>query len=48
MDQRNLIKINFDYFQIQKQMLKQLEQQNFMKKWGQLSSFHVSFLIYGL
>ena len=39
MDQRgNHMKMNFDYFQMQKWMV---------QKWGHLSSFHVSFLNYG-
>ena len=47
MDQRgDHMKMNFDYLQIKKSML-QTEWKKEMKKWGNLSSFHVSFLSYG-
>ena len=40
------MKMNFDYFQIQKWMLQTVEKVD--EKWGLLSSFQVSFLSYGL
>ena len=40
------MKMNFDYFQIEKWML-EVEQKKQMKKWGHLFSFHVSFPSYG-
>ena len=47
MDQRgDHMKMNFDYLQIKKSML-QTEWKKETKKWGNLSSFHVSFLSYG-
>ena len=37
------IKMNFDYFQIQKWMWQIVSRKSRWKKWGHLSSFHVSF-----
>ena len=49
MDQRgDRMKMNFDYFQIQKWMLQTVWKEKVDdKKWGHLSSFHVFFLSYG-
>ena len=44
MDHMNM---NFEYFQIQKWMLKLLERKKKMKKGSHLFNFHVLFLIYG-
>ena len=38
------MKINFDYFQIQKLMLQTGRAEKVDEKWCHLSSFHVSFL----
>ena len=48
MDQReDLMKINFDYFQIQKWMLQTVRVEKVDEKSGRLSSFHVPLLSYG-
>ena len=39
--------MNFDYFQIQTRILQTVRAEKLDKKWGHLSSFHVSFLSYG-
>ena len=49
MDQRgDPMKINFEYFQIQKGMLQTVRtRKGDEKKWGHLPNFHVPFLSYG-
>ena len=41
------MKMNFDYFQIQKRMLQTVKLENVDEKWDNLPSFHVCFLSYG-
>ena len=41
------MKMNFDYFQMKKEFLKQLGLEKQMKKWGHFSGFHVPSLSYG-
>ena len=40
------MKINVEYFQIQKSMLQTVRAEKVDKKWGHLPNFHVPFLNY--